>query len=203
VLDRTGGLTLLFSGGHALAAVLVALYNLHQLTFRCFDTTGAFMRDEIVRQAYEAFRIDVERTPSITLRGGNAIDSYDTPPPYDPEVDTITDDYLAAYTFWGIGYLDADSWRHYVAHLIAYTFRHITSLNTMAPEGLLYALRPPDREPPRLATLTLEQEAVIVAFLEQLAFSDDTRLYREDAMQILDEWWLPNALYRPRAERSS
>jgi hypothetical protein len=49
------------------------------------------MRDAIVRQAYEAFRIDSERTPSITLRGGNVIDSYGTPPPYDPEVDTITD----------------------------------------------------------------------------------------------------------------
>ncbi len=161
------------------------------------------MRDAIVRQAYEAFRIDVERTPSITLRGGNAIDSYGTAPPYDPEVDTIADDYLATYTFWGLGYLDAPSWRHYLPHLIAYTFRHITSLNTMAPEGLLYALRPPDREPARLATLTPEQEAVIVAFLEELAFSDDTRLYHEDAMQILDEWWLPNAHYRTRPDQSS
>jgi hypothetical protein len=160
------------------------------------------MREAIVRQAYEAFRIDVERAPIISLRGGNAIDSYGTPPPYDPEVDTLTDDYLATYTFWGLGYLDAPSWRHYLPHLIAYTFRHITSLNTMAPEGLLHSLRPPDREPARLATLTPEQEAVIVAFLEQLAFSDDTRLYQEDAMQILDEWWLPNARYRTRPDQS-
>jgi uncharacterized protein DUF6714 len=160
------------------------------------------MRDAIVRQAYEAFRIDVERTPIISLRGGNAIDSYGTPPPYDPEVDALTDDYLATYTFWGLGYLDAPSWRHYLPHLIAYTFGHITSLNTMAPEGLLSSLRPPDREPPRLATLTPEQEAIIVAFLEELAFSDDTRLYQEDAMQILDEWWLPNARYRNRPDQS-
>jgi hypothetical protein len=117
------------------------------------------MRAAIVRQAYEAFRIDVERAPIISLRGGNAIDRYGAPPPYDPEVDTLTDDYLATYTFWGLGYLDAPSWRHYLPHLIAYTFRHITSLNTMAPEGLLASLRPPDREPPRLATLTPEQEA--------------------------------------------
>ena len=73
----------------------------------------------------------------------------------------------------------------------------------MAPEGLLYALRPPDREPPRLATLTLEQETVIVASLEELAFSDDTRLYHEDAMQILDEWRLPNAHDRTHHDRSS
>jgi hypothetical protein len=160
------------------------------------------MREAIVRQAYEAFRIDVERAPIISLRGGNAIDRYGAPPPYDPEVDTLTDDYLATYTFWGLGYLDAPSWRHYLPSLIAYTFRHITSLNTMAPEGVLSSLRPPDREPPRLATLTPEQETVIVAFLEALAFSDDTRLYQEDAMQILDEWWLPNARYRNRPDQS-
>ena len=160
------------------------------------------MREAIVRQAYQAFRVDVERAPIISLRGGNAIDSYAAPPPYDPEVDMVTDDYLATYTFWGLGYLDAPSWRHYLPHLIAYTFRHITSLNTMAPEGLFYSLRPPDREPPRLATLTPEQEAVIVAFLEELAFSDDTGLYQEDAMQILDEWWLPNARYRDRPDQS-
>jgi hypothetical protein len=160
------------------------------------------MREAIILQAYQAFRTDVERAPTISLRGGNAIDSYGAPPPYDPIVDTLTDDYLATYTFWGLGYLDAPSWRHYIPHLIAYTFRHITSLNTMAPEGLLYSLRPPDREPPRLATLTPEQEAVIVAFLEELAFSDDTRLYQEDAMQILDEWWLPNAQYRNRPAQS-
>jgi hypothetical protein len=160
------------------------------------------MRAAIVRQAYEAFRIDVERVPIISLRGGNAIDSYGKPPPYNPEVDMLTDDYLATYTFCGLGYLDAPSWRHYLPHLIDYTFRHITSLNTMAPEGLLSSLRPPDREPPRLATLTPEQETVIVAFLEALAFSDDTRLYQEDAMQILDEWWLPNARYRNRPDQS-
>ncbi len=80
--------------------------------------------------------------------------------------------------------------------LLAYTFRHSTSLDTIVPEGLLASLRPPDREPPRLATLTPEQAAVIVAFLDRLAFRDDTRRYQEDAMQILDEWWLPNARYR-------
>jgi hypothetical protein len=160
------------------------------------------MREAIVLQAYKAFRIDVEHAPTISLRAANAIDTYSTPPPYDPQADTLTDDYLATYTFWGLGYLDAPSWRHYLPHLIAYTFRHITSLTTMVPEGLLSSLRPPDREPARLATLTPEQETVIVAFLEELAFSDDTRLYHEQAMQILDEWWLPNARYRKHADQS-
>jgi len=155
-------------------------------------------RAEIVRRAYAAFRSDYEALPPLTLRGGDAVDSYDEPPPYDLQLDAPTDDYFAAYTFWGLGYLDPASWRHYLPRLIDYTFRHIGDPNTMAPEGLLYSLRPPDREPPRLASLAPQQEAVIVAFLENLAFSDDAGYYQADAMQILDEWWLPNALYRNR-----
>jgi hypothetical protein len=67
----------------------------------------------------------------------------------------------------------------------------------MAVEGLLHNLRPPDREPPRLASLTAEQEAVIVAFLEEVAFSEDSA-NRDFAMQVLEEWWIPDALYRKR-----
>jgi len=156
------------------------------------------MRAEIVHRAQAAFRADSEALPAMTLRGGNAVDSYDIPPPFDPQLDAPTDEYFAAYTFWGLAYLDAASWRHYLPQLIDYTFRHIDDPNTMAPEGLLFSLRPPDRDPPRLASLTPEQEAVIVAFLEQLAFNDDAGHYQVDAMQILDEWWLPNALYRNR-----
>jgi hypothetical protein len=156
------------------------------------------MREAIVKRAYDAFRADIEAPPPMTLRGGNAVDSYESPPPYDAAIDQPTDAYLATHTYWGLGYLDAASWRHYLPQLIAYTFRHLADPTTMAPEGLLFSLRPPDREPPRLATLSHQQEAVIVAFLENLAFSDDAGYYQEDALQILEEWWLPNALYRNR-----
>jgi hypothetical protein len=44
-------------------------------------------------------------------------------------------------------------------------------------------------------SLTPEQEAVLIAFLDQIAFRDDSA-NRELAMQVLEEWWLPNALYR-------
>lgn len=74
------------------------------------------------------------------------------------------------------------------------TFRHMDDPK-MVVEGLLYSLRPPDREPPRLASLTAEQEAVIVGFLEQVAFSDDSA-NRDFAIQVLEEWWIPDALYR-------
>lgn len=67
----------------------------------------------------------------------------------------------------------------------------------MAVEGLLHNLRPPDSEPSRLASFTAEQEALIVAFLEEAAFSEDSA-NRDFAIQVLEEWWLPDALYRKR-----
>jgi hypothetical protein len=65
----------------------------------------------------------------------------------------------------------------------------------MLTEALLWSLRPPDREPPRLGSLSAEQEAVIVAVLDVLAF-DARSLDRELAMQVLEEYWVPGALYR-------
>lgn len=155
------------------------------------------IRSDISRSASEAFHADVLADPWMTLRGGNAVDSYDIAPPPDPELDKLSDAYLEAYTFWGLAYLDAASWRHYLPHLIAYTFSHMDDPG-MAVEGLLHNLRPPDREPPRLASLSAEQEAVIVAFLEEVGFSVDSA-NRDFALQVLEEWWLPGALFRPRS----
>jgi hypothetical protein len=155
-------------------------------------------RDEIIRRAYEVFQADVDATPTTTLRGGEALDSYDEPPPYDPDIDVATDAYLEAYAFNALNFLDAQSWRHYLPRLIDYALRNIASTapGTMAIDGLLWSLRPPDRDPPRLASLTKSQEEVVVAALDQLAFSDDS-VYRKDAMQVMEEWWIPGALYRP------
>ncbi len=154
------------------------------------------MREEICRRAFEAFGVDAGAIPPMTLRGGYAEDSYDIAPPYDPTLDEPTDTYLETYTFWGLAYLDAASWRHYLPRLISYAFRHMHD-PAMALEGLLHSLRPPDRDPPRLGSLPPEQEAVIVAFLDQIAFSEDS-VQRDLAMQVLEEWWVPDALYRHR-----
>ena len=155
-------------------------------------------RDEIIRRAYEVFKADVDATPATTLRGGEALDSYDEPPPYDAGIDEPTDAYLEAYAFNALNFLDAQSWRHYLPRLIDYALRNIASNapGTMAIDGLLWSLRPPDRDPPRLASLTKAQEEVVVAALDQLAFSEDS-VYRKDAMQVMEEWWIPGALYRP------
>jgi hypothetical protein len=37
---------------------------------------------------------------------------------------------------------------------------------------------------------------VIRAVLDELAFAEDS-VYKEDAMQVIEEWWMPGALYRP------
>jgi len=153
-------------------------------------------RSEISRRASEVFHADNLAVPQMTLRGGYAEDSYDVAPTHDAVLDELTDAYLETYVFWGLAYLDPGSWRHYLPHLIDYTFRHMDDPK-MAVEGLLHNLRPPDREPPRLASLTAEQEAVIVEFLEEVAFSDDSA-NRDFAIQVLEEWWIPNALYRTR-----
>jgi hypothetical protein len=159
----------------------------------------AMTRDEIVRHAFEAFRADAEALPPLTLRGGNAIDGYDEAEPFDSPCDEPTDAYIEGYTFWGLGYLDAQSWRHYLPRLIDYTFRRPDD-PAMVVEALIRSLRPPDRYPPRLGTLTAEQEAVVVAFLETLALGDDSGPLQDDARQALEEWWLPGARHRPRPE---
>jgi hypothetical protein len=156
-------------------------------------------RDEIVRRAFEAFRVDAEALPPLTLRGGNAVDGYDEAEPFTVALDDPTDAYIEGYTFWGLGYLDAQSWRHYLPRLIDYALRRPDD-PAMAAEALIRSLRPPDRYPPRLGTLNAEQEAVVVAFLEMVTLTDSFDHLRDDAQQALEEWWLPGARHRPRPE---
>jgi hypothetical protein len=154
---------------------------------------------EIVIRAFEVFRSDAETPPPLSLRGGNEVDGYKEPTPFDPAEDDPTDAYLEGFAFWGVGYLDARSWRHYLPRLIDYAFRH-TDDPAMVTEALVRSLRPPDRYPPRLATLTADQEDVVRAFLEQAALADAMPHVQADAQQALEEWWLPNARSRPTAQ---
>jgi Family of unknown function (DUF6714) len=137
--------------------------------------------------------------PPLTLRGGNAVDGYDEADPFDPARDEPTDAYIEGFAFWGLGYLDAQSWRHYLPRLIDYAFRRPDD-PAMAVEALIRSLRPPDRYPPRLGTLNAEQEAVVVTFLETLALGDGGGHVQDDAQQALEEWWLPDARHRSRPD---
>jgi len=154
--------------------------------------------ERLLRRAFEVFASDTRLIPSTTLRSGNAIDGYAEPLPYDSASDEPTDQYLERYAYWGVAYLDAESWRHYLPHLVAYGLHHVARDPHMVVEALLSSLRPPDRTPPRLASLTEEQEAVLREFLELLAFGGEPSIHQDLAMQVLEEWWLPNALYRSR-----
>ncbi len=161
--------------------------------------TGA---DELLARARDAFANDLTRIPPMTLRGGNDVDGYDLPAPYDAEVDLLTDDYIVKHGFFALPHLDPESWRHYLPQLMRYALEHLAEPGDLAIEGLLWSLRPPDRDPPRLGSLSPEQEAIVVAFLDVLAF-DDRSAYKDLAMQVLEEYWVPGAQYRevPRNDR--
>jgi hypothetical protein len=156
----------------------------------------------IVSRAFDVFRADAAAAPPLTLRGANAVDSYARPMPFDPAEDEPTDAYLESYAFWGVGYLDARSWRHYVPRLIDYAFRNPDD-PAMVTEALVRSLRPPDRYPPRLAALSAEQEDVVRMFLEQAALGGAVPHLQPEAQQALEEWWLPNARCRPTAEETA
>ena len=149
---------------------------------------------ELSEEAHSAFASDVALPPALTLRGGDAIDNGKTPPGFDPALDEITDEYVEAY-HWGLPHLDAQSWRHALPFLLSYALRALEKPSA-AVDALLSSLRPPDRTPPRLASLSIEQEAIISRVLDVLCFSPESA-YHELACQTTEEWWAPNAMYRP------
>jgi hypothetical protein len=152
------------------------------------------MYHEIARRAFEIFQLDATESPPLTLRGGNAIDSYSSPPPYDAQLDQPTDEYLELY-HWGITFLDPISWQYYLPYLMAYAIRNLRGGTSMVIHSVLSSLRPPDQEPPRLASLSQAQEQVIVSFLDVLAFDEQSQ-WQAYALQAMEEYWLSDALYR-------
>ena len=149
---------------------------------------------DLVQLVQDAFSADVEIKPVITLRGGDCLDDHRDPPPFDPDVDFASDQYLESF-HWGVGYLDAASWRHYLPRLTEYVVRHFDK-GTLVGEALVTSLCAPDRDPPRLATLTHPQEEAVTHLLEFLAFTDGSG-HQDSACRAIDEWWSPDALYRP------
>jgi len=154
---------------------------------------------DLIARAFAAFRDDVASPPPLTLRGGNAVDGYERAEPYDPAIDAPGDVYFETFAFWGLGYLDARSWRHYLPRLIEYALRRPED-PAMVVEALVRSLRPPDRYPPRLGSLSAGQEGVVREFLEWLALGDLTTDLQLDARQALEEWWLPDPRSRPGPE---
>jgi len=146
----------------------------------------------------EAFAADLASAPPMTLRQGDAIDSYGQEPPRDDAADAATDAYLERYRH-GLAHLDSTSWRHYLPVLADYAQRHLRR-GTMVIDSLIMSLRPPDRDPPRLGSLSAVQEAAVRTLLELLAFSPEST-WQTQACQALEEWWIEDPLHRPKAGR--
>jgi hypothetical protein len=151
------------------------------------------MKDEIIELTKRAFWREMEAPPPMPLRAGNALDDYEEPPVFDPQVDVPTEAYLEAF-YWGLPYLDSQSWRYYLSFFIEYAVHHISDSKTMAVDALLSSLRPPDREPPRFKALSQQQREAVIAVLDMLAFCDES-VWKEQAIVALEEYWGPGAIY--------
>jgi hypothetical protein len=146
---------------------------------------------ELIADIFAAFSAEGTTFPPMTLRGGDALDLGKPAPPFDVLVDAISDEYLEAHP-WGSGYLDATSWRHYLPFMMEYALRHITESNDVT-DALLTSLRPPERTPPRLGSLTKPQETAVLRFLDVMAHSADSGSV-DLAAVVLSEWWTPDAI---------
>ena len=159
------------------------------------------MNLDLIKLVNQVFKKTTAKNPPMTLRGGNAVDSYDLPPAYDEQLDQPTDEYIQTYAYWALPHLDPVSWHYYLPFLISYSLKNATKdapvESGLAVQGTLFSLRPPDREPSRFSLLTPEQEEAIVQFLDVMAFDEDSD-YQEDGMEVLEEYWIPGAFYREK-----
>lgn len=135
--------------------------------------------------------------PTMSLRAGNALDSYDAPPSFDAHLDRPTAAYLETH-HWGVAHLDAASWRHYLPLLLRHALLKLEHPDSMAIDALLSSLRAPDRDPPRLASLSQAQQQAVIAVLDALAF-EDASAWKDEALVALEEYWAPGAHYRDDA----
>ena len=146
---------------------------------------------ELIADVFAAFAQDAQAFPAMTLRSGEALDGGHAAIPHDVVADAVSDDYIEAHP-WGIGWLDAGSWRHYLPFMMAYALRHESETSDVV-DALLNSFRPPDRNPPRLGSLTKAQESVVLRFLDVLAHGAASANV-DLAMQVLGEWWTPGAI---------
>ena len=126
--------------------------------------------------AFVAFEADAAATPAMSLRAGNALDDGAQPTPNDKQLDAPTDNYLEQY-YWGLPHLDAASWRNVLPFLLGYALRHLETPSNVV-DALLNSLRPPDRTPPRLGSLSLEQEQIVSQVLGACRAFTPTAMWR-------------------------
>ena len=155
------------------------------------QTSRSMPHTDLIADIFAAFSAEGTAFPAMTLRGGEALEAYREAPTFDVIADAISDDYLEAHP-WGSGWLDADSWRHYLPFMMEYALRHLSDANEVV-DAVLTSLRPPDRDPPRLGSLSKAQETVVLRFLDVMAYSEASASMDLAAL-VLSEWWTPGAI---------
>ena len=154
--------------------------------------------EDLKLRLQDAFAADLSTQPAMSLRAADSIDSYRETLAFDAEADRASTEYLNQYA-WGIPHLDPMSWRHYLPVLGSLALDSL-STESAAVRGFIESLRPPDRDPPRLASLSARQEAVVRELLEALAFSQQS-IWQEEACRALEEWWMEDPLFRSPGSR--
>ena len=147
--------------------------------------------DDLIADIFAAFSTESTAFPAMTLRGGDALELDKPAPPFDVVADAVDDEYLEAHP-WGSGYLDATSWRHYLPFMMSYALRHVAERSDVT-DALLTSLRPPERTPPRLGSLSKTQETAVLRFLDVLAYSAQSAS-TDLAALALAQWWTPGAI---------
>jgi hypothetical protein len=132
--------------------------------------------------------------PRTSLRGGDALDVYKSPHAFDPELDEPSDAYLGRHAA-GLAHLDPETWLYYLPLFLTSALRNASEPGNRVVEAVLWSPRPPDREPARLGALSEEQTRAVTEALEFLAFSAESQ-NQDFALQVLEEYWIPGALYR-------
>lgn len=140
--------------------------------------------EELKRRLFAAFATDLAARPAITLRGADSVDSFGVGLPFDEARDECTPAYLEHFG-WAITLLDAAAWRHYLPLVAAHAL-DCTAEASLAVDGLIQSLRPPDRSPPRLGSLDATQRALVRECLQILACSADS-VWQEPARRALAE----------------
>jgi hypothetical protein len=152
---------------------------------------------ELIADIFAAFAQEAQAVPALTLRAGDELDAGRAAIAHDLIADAVSDAYLEAHA-WGSGWLDAASWRHYLPFMMAYALRRRAEASEVI-DAVLTSLRPPDRDPPRLGSLSQPQETAVLRFLDVLACSADSA-NMDLATQVLNEWWTPGAIPREADE---
>lgn len=149
--------------------------------------------DDLKQRIRAAFAADLARHPPMTLRSADSVETYGVGLPFDPVRDQSTPAYFDHYGS-GVAHLDPASWRHYLPQLAIHAL-DFPEYGGLTIAQLLQSLRPPDRHPPRLRSLSKPQEDVMRQFLEVVASSPASNFQRA-ASEALEEWWTERASLR-------